>query len=243
MYNGKEYNEEIGWYDYGARWYDPAIGRWNAIDPLAEDYYAYSPYNYVMGNPISFIDPDGRSADKIIVPDKAQREQILTMINEKAAGTFRFDKNGELYQYESGHPETGSTYYTEKLIGAIDAKETITIGIQQTYSANGVEKNVDSDSGGGVTLSTVQEDGISVTKPVKGGDQTVLISGNENKNLKDTYGRPLEDKPADILAHELVGHAIPNIVGSDTGNAVKNENKVRKDLKSPLRAAEPNHHE
>jgi RHS repeat-associated protein len=59
-FNGKEFSEELGLYDYGARWYDPAIGRWNAVDPLAGEMPGWSPYNYVLGNPISLVDPDGR---------------------------------------------------------------------------------------------------------------------------------------------------------------------------------------
>ncbi len=61
LYNGKELNNSfgLGLYDYGARMYDPSIGRWSTIDPRVSDYYNLSPYNYVADNPIIFRDPDG----------------------------------------------------------------------------------------------------------------------------------------------------------------------------------------
>jgi len=62
-YTGKELDEEIGMYDYGARFYDPSISLWTSVDPLTEKYPSYSAYNYVMGNPIRYIDPDGMKVD------------------------------------------------------------------------------------------------------------------------------------------------------------------------------------
>ena len=66
LYNGKELNSDFGldWSDYGARYYDAAIGRWGQVDLLAEVYYTTSGYAYVLNNPIGLIDPDGRSSEK-----------------------------------------------------------------------------------------------------------------------------------------------------------------------------------
>ncbi len=59
LYNGKDLQEGLEQYDYGARFYDPVIARWNVIDPLAEKVQSVNPYGYTDNNPVNNIDPNG----------------------------------------------------------------------------------------------------------------------------------------------------------------------------------------
>ena len=60
-YNGKEYdaNKGLNWHDYGARYYDAALGRFTTADPLAERYHSIGVYVYCNNNPVRYIDPTG----------------------------------------------------------------------------------------------------------------------------------------------------------------------------------------
>ncbi len=99
LYNGKELQDEqlgginLDWYYYGARFYDPALGRWHVVDPAIENnHYEWSPYTYVYNNPIKLIDPFGL--------DSAQRADALAQaqqyINQKASGNqYGFGAKGD----------------------------------------------------------------------------------------------------------------------------------------------------
>ena len=111
LYNGKELQTEGGLdlYDYGKRFYDPALARWHTSDSRAEKYFSWSPYNYVANNPILYIDPKG---DTIMVNNQGYINR-----NDKTDNfVYMQGKNGKLTSIgELGKKINANTIYKNLL--------------------------------------------------------------------------------------------------------------------------------
>ncbi|GAA4776899.1 MULTISPECIES: DUF6443 domain-containing protein [Flavobacterium] len=126
-YNGKELQDELGLnvYDYGMMMYDPALGRRNNLDQLAEKMRRYSPYSYCFNNPMRFVDPDGMSPQDTTPPD--------WFVNNKTGAVV----------YVPG--ESKLTQATADKIGAGDAKNYDRLGGDKMFGdkvAYGMDSNI-----------------------------------------------------------------------------------------------------
>lgn len=131
-YNGKELETVNGLnrYDYGARQYDPALGRWNRVDPSCEKYYSWSPYAYCKNNPVLRIDPDGK--DDYTINSRGQL--FRTSINNSSYDKLIYSQNKDIsivvndksllpgmYAVQKSNKNAGMEYYnsTENLNDAV----------------------------------------------------------------------------------------------------------------------------
>ena len=115
LFNGKEKMNDfsLNMYDFGARFYDPAIGRWSAVDPLSHQFPWQSPYCSMDNDPISKIDPTGRAS-------------VSTNLTSAASPSFNAEfKNDGWYD-----PGNGEKVYNSKINNQDDMRRA---GIGGTF--------------------------------------------------------------------------------------------------------------
>jgi len=121
-------------YDYGARGYYPAIGRFTSVDPLAEKYYSISPYAYCAGNPVNAIDLKGDSVT-FTAESNDQIKTTQNLINNGIGlSVANIDNKGILSVGDLSEDQLSNltdeqkNFYLE-MKGVASAKDMVSIGI------------------------------------------------------------------------------------------------------------------
>ena len=233
--NGKELDRMHGLdtYDYGARQYDPVLARWDRVDPLCEKYYGVSPYAYCGDDPVNILDFHG---DSIIAVSKISGLRLLNEIHNTFYGE-QFEKLNSLFQLsDDGRTLRGikRSEFSTAIKNLNPDEKALAIGYYKAINSKDVHyvdmtlreeslnpmtidhfrdfnfrtgRQIDHDTNGGVNTDSGRNGSFSIVIMNSIENVDFVYSSNENHyNRKST--------PAEILAHELLGHGFSSSIGS-----------------------------
>ena len=207
-YNGKELDSKGGldWYDYGARMYDAALGRFMKTDRFSEKYVSLSPYQYGANNPVNNIDVNG---DSITVLNYGYiRKQHMAILIQNDAGEWQyFSVNGDNV-YVSGE-FSGGRKFNDIAVGEFDSPQEF---LNSPYNSYGASDDMSINTYGfseGYMIPTSKEQDDIIR------DTFISISKNESydflgNNCSTVVQKSLEAAGIITFTQKSTRHRIPS---------------------------------
>ena len=207
-YNGKELDRKGGldWYDYGARMYDAALGRFMKTDRFSEKYVSLSPYQYGANNPVNNIDVNG---DSITVLNYGYiRKQHMAILIQNDAGEWQyFSVNGDNV-YVSGE-FSGGRKFNDIAVGEFDSPQEF---LNSPYNSYGASDDMSINTYGfseGYMIPTSKEQDDIIR------DTFISISKNESydflgNNCSTVVQKSLEAAGIITFTQKSTRHRIPS---------------------------------
>ncbi len=225
LYNGKEFQDDfgLGWYDYGARFYDPAIGRFHTHDAFAEKYLDFSPYHYGSNNPISNIDINGDSTWVTTT-----NESITVHTTIEFTGNALYKKDGTLKKNAQKKIDAVKEDIKSGWDGIeVDGKEVEVDLITKTSSEGGTEKSYDQIellSGGGQSKVIIKDENGNIIGRNQGLQYMRDLTNGKAQDF-NVSGFFYMNSPSGSYAHEyghIAGYLYEEYVIDSKGKPVLN---------------------
>ena len=238
-YNGKELDRKGGldWYDYGARMYDAALGRFMKTDRFSEKYVSLSPYQYGANNPVNNIDVNG---DSLLLNKTSVAEAMLAIYNGLEDGTnLKMKFNNGVLDHTSleAHAKVTSDFFLQDLyeIATNEKMVELSVSDKNTFIMNGqiisesfiAPEDYNTSQYGAAFESLLVASGQLTGKVIEGNLGQTLVSGNEAASGKKSTNNNVQiiiNKKGTLnhrtvgIAHEF-GHVLLYLRGLPFGHS------------------------
>jgi RHS repeat-associated protein len=224
-YTSQSFDEETGLYDFGARYYDPVIGRFIQPDTMIANAFnpqAYDRYSYALDNPLLYVDPDGHSPWYFYIPGIGPGAAQIQ-------GTFALNAQAQQHGYENYNTMAaqlgiGQNSSTAGDVAAVQGAANVASGAANAY-LNVAQEVATAGIGTGMAAVTTAERRVAEgTSEAVGGATGENAAGSATQKTFQTYTKenPLT---GEVYSGRTSGRATPeeNVATRDANHHMNDQ--------------------